>query len=236
MSRVNSFHSRHFNLDQLAEGVYAAINTEEGWAICNAGIIDLGDRTLVYDSFLSSEAARHLRDAAEELTGRPVHAVINSHPHNDHIWGNQVFSADVDIISTTRTRELIATEGLAEVQEYRQITPARLEVVQAQFAEAHDETTRKQLKYYITYFQAIIATLPELHIRLPNLTFTGELGFSGTNRSARIFTIEGDIQEVMQSYSFQKMELRSCPICFSSVYILIYLMVIRRRSVELWGK
>jgi len=191
MGNINSFSSRHFRLEQLADGVYAAINAEDGWAISNAGIIDLGDRTLIYDSFMSPEAARDLRDTAEKLTGRPVHAVINSHPHNDHIWGNQVFSANVDIISTARTRELIITEGPVEIQGFRDVAQTRLEALEAQFAEARDETTRNHLRVFIIYFQAIIATLPVLQIRFPNLTFTGELTFSGPKRTAKLITFEG---------------------------------------------
>jgi glyoxylase-like metal-dependent hydrolase (beta-lactamase superfamily II) len=188
------FTSRHFQLEHLADGVCAAIHnlhTEDGWAGCNAGIVDLGDRTLVFDTFESPKAAKDLRDAAESLTGRKVHTVINSHPHNDHFWGNQAFSSDVDIISTTKTRELIAAEGPGEVQWYRDTTQKRLEILEAQFAEAHDEATRINLRFLIFYYQAIIATLPELQIRLPNLTFTGDLTFNGPKRSAKLITFDG---------------------------------------------
>jgi hypothetical protein len=41
--------------------VFAAIHLAGGAAICNAGIIDLGDRTLVFDSFMSPLAAEDLR-------------------------------------------------------------------------------------------------------------------------------------------------------------------------------
>jgi glyoxylase-like metal-dependent hydrolase (beta-lactamase superfamily II) len=187
---INSFNSRHFRLEQLAEGVYAAIHAEGGWAISNAGIIDLGDRTLVFDTMMTPEAASDLREAAESLTGRSIHAVINSHPHNDHIWGNQVFSADVDIISTTRTRELIATEGPLEAQGFRDVSQQRLETLEAQVTKAHDETELALLRYGITYYQAIIATLPKLQLRLPNVTFTDELTFSGPKRSAKLITFE----------------------------------------------
>ena len=61
--------SRHFRLEQLADGVYAAIHSEGGEAIGNAGIVDLGDRTLVYDTFFTPQAAADLRFAAE--TGIP---------------------------------------------------------------------------------------------------------------------------------------------------------------------
>ena len=85
--------SRHFRLEQLQEGIYAAIHKEGGWAISNAGIVDLGDRTLVFDSFRSTQPALDLRLAAEQLTGRPVSIVVNSHYHADHTWGNCYFPA-----------------------------------------------------------------------------------------------------------------------------------------------
>lgn len=187
----NTFSSRHFRIEQLADGVFAAIHADGGWAICNAGIIDLGDLTLVFDTFVSIEAARDLRKAAERLTGRSVHAVINSHYHNDHFWGNQVFSSDVDIISSTKTRELIATEGPLEAQGYRDIAQKRLEALEAQYAEASDETTRANIRFFIVEYQAVLAILPELQLRLPNLTFTDELTFSGSKRSAKLITYEG---------------------------------------------
>jgi glyoxylase-like metal-dependent hydrolase (beta-lactamase superfamily II) len=117
--------------------------------------------------------------------------VINSHPHNDHFWGNQVFCSDVDIISTTKTQELIATEGPGEVQWYRDNIQKRLEIVEAQFGKTHDEATRVHLRFLILYYQTIITTLPELRIRLPNLTFTGELTFNGPKRSAKLITFDG---------------------------------------------
>jgi cyclase len=80
------FNSRHFHIDQLREGVYAAINAAQGWPICNAETIDFGDRTMVFDTFTSPQAASDPRQAAEHFTGRAVGMLINSHDHNGHIW------------------------------------------------------------------------------------------------------------------------------------------------------
>jgi glyoxylase-like metal-dependent hydrolase (beta-lactamase superfamily II) len=184
------FKSRHFNLEQLADGVYAAINSKEGWAICNAGIIDLGDRTLVYDAFISPQAASDLRAAAEHLTNRPVHTVIDSHYHNDHIWGNQAFSADTDIISTAKTRELILTEGAKEIQGCKEVIQQRLETTEAQFAHVQGQFELDDLKLHLAYYQAINAALPVLEIRLPNITFSRELSFEGSRRSARLLAYD----------------------------------------------
>jgi cyclase len=190
MNRLSLFKSRHFNLEQLADGVYAAINSKEGWAICNSGIIDLGDRTLVYDAFISPQAASDLRAAAEHLTNRPVRTVIDSHYHNDHIWGNQAFSADTDIISTVKTRELIITEGVKEIQGFSEVIQKRLESVEAQLANTPDKTELDDLRLHLAYYQAISATLPILQIRLPNITFSGNLTFEGSRRSANLITYE----------------------------------------------
>jgi cyclase len=191
MNGIVPYKSRHFRLEQLSEGVYAAINVNDGWAICNAGIIDLGDRTLVFDAFISPDAARDLNDAAESLTGRPVNTVINSHYHNDHIWGNQAFSAQVDIISSAKTRNLITTEGLLEVQGYSDVAQKRLETLETQLIHTHDKIKLLTLKLQITEYQAILATLPKLRIRLPNLTFTGKMAFSGPKRSAKLICCDG---------------------------------------------
>ena len=93
---------RHFGLQQLADGVYAAVHADGGWVICNVGIVDLGERTLIFDTGLSPQGAVELRAAAVALTGRVPYYVVNSHYHNDHIRGNQVFN-DGLLVSTART-------------------------------------------------------------------------------------------------------------------------------------
>src|SRR5215813_298192 len=111
---MSPFPSAHFRVHQLADGVFAAIHAEGGLAQSNAGIIDLGDRVLVFDTFISPQAATDLRSAVAALLSRPIGAVINSHYHNDHIWGNQAFPGDVPIVATRKTREFITTLGAEE--------------------------------------------------------------------------------------------------------------------------
>jgi cyclase len=191
MGKSRSYNSKHFQLEQLADGVYAAINTMDGWAICNAGVIDLGERTLIYDAFMTPAAATDLRAAVESLTGRPIHTVINSHYHNDHIWGNQAFAGETDIISDAKTRELIITEGAKEVQGFSQVIQKRLESVEAQLATVSEESISDDLRLHHSYYLGIAATLPILQVRLPSMTFTGEITFEGAKRSARLVSFEG---------------------------------------------
>jgi len=184
--------SKHFRLQQLADGVYAAIHIDGGAAISNAGIVDLGDRTLVYDAFIAPQAAEDLRIAAEALTGRPIDAVLNSHWHNDHIWGNQVFDADTDIISTEETRRMfIATRGHGAYNAFMAEAEANLEETRAQFQAAEEEGQRRQLALWVDYHQSVVETKPILQIRAPNLTFTERLAFHGRDRSVELIPFVG---------------------------------------------
>ena len=99
--------SPYFRLQQLAKGVYFALETPTRGAGANAGIVDLGGHLLLFDTFATPEAAAELRTAAETLTGQPVRTVVNSHAHPAHTQGNNAFGADVDIISTHQTRQLL---------------------------------------------------------------------------------------------------------------------------------
>jgi hypothetical protein len=100
--------SRHYKLEKLTEGIYAAIhNNQGGYAICNAGIIDLGDKTVIIDPFISPAPARDLKQHAEYLTGKTITLVLNLDPHSDHTSGNQVFVPGADILSTPNARKYI---------------------------------------------------------------------------------------------------------------------------------
>jgi cyclase len=184
--------SKHFRLQQLADGVYAAIHIDGGAAIGNAGIVDLGDRTLIYDTFLAPQAAEDLRTAAEALTGRPIDAVLNSHWHNDHIWGNQVFSANTEIISTEETRRMfIATRGHGAYDSFMAEAEANLEATRAQLEATEEAGQRRQLALWVDYHQSVVDLKPILRIRAPNLTFVERLAFHGTDRSAELIPFVG---------------------------------------------
>jgi cyclase len=183
---MSTFTSAHFQLHELADGVFAAIHREGGAAQSNAGIIDLGEQALIFDTFIAPAAAADLRDAVAALLSRPVSALINSHYHNDHIWGNQAFPGDVSIISTIKTRELITTLGVEEHHWFAAHSQERLDALIAQLDQEKDEASRRLTSYSITYYRTILEALPELKIRLPNITFTGQLDFHGSRRIAHL--------------------------------------------------
>lgn len=183
--------SRRFQLEQLAEGVYAAIALAGGGSGSNAGMIDLGDRTLVFDTFLTPQAADELRAAAEHLLGRPVAYVINGHWHCDHIQGNQAFGGETAIIATGRTRELIESQGAEALLQFKTRSQEHLQSLEARRAEAQDEAERNELALQIAEDQEIVACAPRLALRLPDQTFEERLVFHGSGRTAELLCYGG---------------------------------------------
>lgn len=182
--------SNHFRLEPLLDGVYAAIGIAGTGSGSNAGIIDLGGQVLVFDTFLTPQAADDLRAAAERLTGRPVTYVINSHWHADHIHGNQVFAPETTIIATGRTRELIVERGPRAVEEFQK-APAELPAQETELAREQDEQKRRELALKVGEAREIAACAPRLTLRLPEQTFDKQVIFHGSRRTAELLTLGG---------------------------------------------
>jgi glyoxylase-like metal-dependent hydrolase (beta-lactamase superfamily II) len=76
-----------------------------GLGIASYAIVD-GDEALVYDTHVSVEHARFVRDTLE-ARGVTRIVVVLSHKHLDHIAGTEVF-ADCEIVATRLTAEALA--------------------------------------------------------------------------------------------------------------------------------
>jgi cyclase len=183
----NQIKSEHFTLHQLADGVYAAIATEGGAAFSNAGLIDLGDQTLVFDAFETPQAAEDLLNASLQLTHREPAIVIISHLHPDHWGGLQVFT-DSMILATHETRKQmapIAKEMSKEKQDLSRMEQD-LQRIEKQLAAESDAHKRHVLEISIARQRHTLQALPTLQPTLPNQTFDGKIVFHGKRRSAEL--------------------------------------------------
>jgi glyoxylase-like metal-dependent hydrolase (beta-lactamase superfamily II) len=183
------YQPKYFNLQQLADGMYAALAVPGSGAWSNAGIVDLGGQTLVFDTLFTPQAAQELRRYAEQLTGRPATWVINSHRHADHILGNQVF-ADAQIVATSTTREKMAERSAAFIAHAKADTTFLAEFA-AQIDREPDERTRARMINTLANYRALEQALPTIELTLPNVTFTERMTFHGTQRATELITYGG---------------------------------------------
>ena len=190
---VMSGDSSHFRIEEVAPGAWAALAGDTGACVSNAGIIDLGDQTLVFDTFMTPAAGTDLRSAAERLTGRSASLVVNSHHHGDHVRGNQAF-AGTAILSTARTAELITETSPHDLDTYRDTLTDWVGSLDRKLA-ANDHSMSpveyQDLELTRAMAESIIASLPDLTITLPSEVLTDELVIEGSARSARIITLGG---------------------------------------------
>jgi len=154
--------TEYFTLKCLSEGVYAAIAKPGQGAWSNAGIVDLGDVLLVFDSFSTPSAAQLLRKQAEYITGKKVKYLINSHYHGDHVFGNQVFE-DVTIISTSLTKKWFKDQNsildvAKEIEEMKQY----LDHLKNQLESTINPILKRSLSNQYLEMSKVLEELPHL--------------------------------------------------------------------------
>jgi cyclase len=178
--------SANFRIEQLAPRVWAAINNDQyGKAICNAGIVDLGNKTLVFDAFLAPSAAKELKAIARQLTRKPVTLVVDSHHHHDHIRGSQVFLPQATIISTTTTKNEIERVEPGEQEWEKKFGPAMLEAVRKRSINSN-ATDREELPFWIGYYEGVIEASDEAFIASPDVLFDDSLWIKGSKLSVKL--------------------------------------------------
>lgn len=180
----------HSVIHKVVQGVYVAQPKAGGAAASNAGIVALGSQTLIFDTFWLPTAADELRRAAEDLTNAPVSLVVNSHHHSNHIGGNQVFDADATIIASTVTRELIADRAPQQLAWHHHHHRSHLAQLEASYLNAKGKAKQTAQEAYNQY-QLLISALPEMAVRLPNMTFEQKMVLHGANRRIEIISYGG---------------------------------------------
>lgn len=184
MAAVSGFESSFFTLEFIADGIYAAIAKGGTGSMANAGLVDLGEQILLFDTMYTPQAARSLREAALHLFGRPISLVINSHFHLDHVGGNQVF-ADLPILSTVTTRNLML-DRTQQFLSFAKANPGYPAILQKAIEEESDESKREELSLQLGDILAMDAALAELAPVPASMTFGGLFTFHGSKRTAAL--------------------------------------------------
>ena len=178
--------SRHFGIETLAPGVHVAIATPEGFGLCNAGIVDLGGETVVFDTMLTPMAGRDLVRAAERVTGRRPSWAVNSHWHGDHIWGNSAFVGS-HIVSSRTVRANILKLSRPQFDGDRREMRRELPLLDGP-KSLYSKADRPLLR---AWFEGVLE-MPRSHrIVPPGVTFEDELVVEGSRRSLHLLTYGG---------------------------------------------
>ena len=108
--------ARRFTVTPLAEGVYAVIRDDRpGYMVDANNLLVVNDSdVVVVDSNGAPSITRQVVAALKRLTDKPVRYVVNTHYHDDHIRGNQVWREaypGVEFIAHEFAREYLPGQG-----------------------------------------------------------------------------------------------------------------------------
>ncbi|HJQ35388.1 MAG TPA: MBL fold metallo-hydrolase [Pyrinomonadaceae bacterium] len=108
--------ARNFEVQKLAEGVYAVVRKDlPGLMVDANNVFIINDEdVVVVDSNGAPSITREVLAALRKLTDKPVRYVVNTHYHDDHIRGNQVYKEafpGVEFIGHAFARAYLPEQG-----------------------------------------------------------------------------------------------------------------------------
>ena len=164
-----------FNIEKVADGVYAALAKPQIMTNCNAAIFVLSRDVLVVDAHSKpSAAAALLAQIKKEVTDKPVRYLVNSHFHWDHTQGDAAYKAanpKIEIIASETTKQLMTQIGRDRLKESLESVPAMIDTLQARLARATSAEERQWANEQLRQLQAYQQEMKSYPLELPTVTF-----------------------------------------------------------------
>jgi glyoxylase-like metal-dependent hydrolase (beta-lactamase superfamily II) len=171
--------SNLFDIEKLAEGVYAAIARPVMLLNCNAAIFVNSDGVLVVDTHSKPSAVAALTaQIRKEITTKPVKYVVNSHFHWDHSQGTVSYRKSFPnavVMASNATRRLLAESGGARAMESVSAAQKQLETLKTAAAAEKSSQTRALLAAKARDIEDYIREMRDYQPELPSVTFADTL-------------------------------------------------------------
>jgi cyclase len=186
-----SFSSPHFQIEELAEGIFAVLGEREGLCHSNAAIVDLGDQTLVLDTLTLPSYGDDLARACRELTGRDPSWIAFTHYHADHFLGNQSFPNTTPLIAT-QAMLVPMEESMAQYQSIIDDADGfkqELATFAANCEAEEDPVAQSAMNTNLARYRALYDDLGSMRLVHANTMFEGKLVLSGSKRSVELIEV-----------------------------------------------
>jgi cyclase len=116
-------------VEDLGGGLYAYVQPDGSWMINNTGFLVGSNGVIAIDSCSTERRTRAFVDSVAALGRGPIHTLVNTHSHPDHVAGNGWFPG-ATIVAHERTRaELVGARppmlaGIFEPYDPGELAPA----------------------------------------------------------------------------------------------------------------
>ena len=168
-----------FNIEKLADGIYAAIAKPAAQINCNAVIFEQDRDLMIVDTHSKPSAAISLlSQIRREVSPKPVKYIVNSHFHWDHTQGNGAYrriAPNAAVVSSEVTRQLLSENGVQRMKD----SVGQAEKALAGYRESLAKASTPEAKAYFTEVVAstrdYISEMSSFHLELPDVTLKDDL-------------------------------------------------------------
>src|SRR6059036_3601659 len=189
-----------FDIQKVAEGVYAAVAAPAYKVNCNTAIIENDDGVIIVDTHSKPSAARVIVERLRDITRKPVRYVVNTHFHWDHWHGNEVYPAtypDAEIVTNQITREAMLMKGLKRIQDHVRQGPGEIAKLKADL-QAASPSQRTKLEAELRLAESYLAEVKALKPALPTIAFEQTMKLYRRDREIHLLHLgrahtEGDV-------------------------------------------
>jgi len=181
---------------KLAEGVYAFVWDDQSGPEPNMLIVVNDDDVLLVDSGMYPSSARAVVGEIRKLTPKPVRYLVNTHWHDDHLFGNSVIQdawPDVRIVAHANTRIDAPAKGFASTPKVIEDRTALIEKYQTMLktntgpdGQTLTDERRKRVERAIEVYSKYVREVQTVKAVLPNVTFEDELILHAGNRTIEL--------------------------------------------------
>lgn len=211
LAQPASAQNQSLEIVPLGNGIHAAIYSEyrmdpvEG----NSLIVVMQDGVLVVDSGRTPHAARVMIGEIRKLTDKPVRFVVNTHWHDDHIFGNSAYAEafpGVQFIAHQQTRVDMTAKVIPSLTEYgveywtkaADDTAAFLAAGKTSSGAPLNDAQKTRLSEQIRTLREFVPRVPSLRVVLPTITFGEKLSIYDGDREIQLLHLglgntQGDV-------------------------------------------
>lgn len=179
-------------VDEVAAGVFAFVQPDGGWMVNNTGfVVGPSGRSVLVDSSSTERRTRAFLAEVDARTSMAPMALVNTHHHPDHTYGNSFVPAGTPVVGHDLCRAEVVAAGLEATRvitapEYGDIVVRPPDVTFSTSLTLHLDDVPVELHHVGPAHTSndVIAWLPDQRV-----VFAGDVAFAG----GQPFLLEGSV-------------------------------------------
>ena len=186
---------------EVSAGIYAYIQPDGTWWINNTGFLVGPQGVISVDACSTERRTRAYQDAIAAVTPAPVRAVVNTHHHGDHTFGNCLFPGAAIIAHERARAEAIAFGPARELPFWENPDWGEL-TLDPPFVTFTDEIALHagDLRAQVRHVGTAAHTTNDSVVWIPerSVLFCGDLIFNGGTPFLLMGSVEGAVEALEQ--------------------------------------